>query len=94
MVNGGAVGVRFDGVEVLPCVSQGAAPVGPEMTITAAEGNFVHELAGRPALTALREALTSLSEEERELVGRGLLVGIVIDGASPPTSAATSWCAR
>ena len=83
VVNGGAVGVRFDGVEVLPCVSQGAAPVGPEMTITAAEGNFVHELAGRPALTALREALTSLSEEERELVGQGLLVGIVIDGGKP-----------
>jgi len=83
VVAGGAVGVRFDGVEVIPCVSQGAAPVGPEMTVTAAEGNFVHELAGRPALTALREALASLSDEERELVGQGLLVGIVIDGGKP-----------
>ena len=31
-------GVRFDGVEILPCVSQGAAPIGPELTITAADG--------------------------------------------------------
>ena len=36
--DGGAVGVRFDGVEILPCVSQGAAPIGPELTITACEG--------------------------------------------------------
>ena len=46
-VEGGAVGVRLAGVEVLPCVSQGAAPVGPELTITAAEGNVIAELAGR-----------------------------------------------
>ena len=50
VVDDGAVGVRFDGVEVLPCVSQGAAPVGPELTVTAAEGNVIRELAGRPAL--------------------------------------------
>ena len=37
-----------DGVEMLPCVSQGAAPLGREVTITAAEGNVIHELAGRP----------------------------------------------
>ena len=29
VLDGGAVGVRFDGVEMLPCVSQGAAPSGP-----------------------------------------------------------------
>ena len=50
VATGGAVGVRFDGVELLPCVSQGAAPLGPELTITAAEGNVIRELAGRPAL--------------------------------------------
>ncbi|HEY5428584.1 MAG TPA: FIST N-terminal domain-containing protein, partial [Solirubrobacteraceae bacterium] len=31
----GAVGVCLNGVEMLPCVSQGAAPLGREMTITA-----------------------------------------------------------
>ena len=55
----GAVGVRLDGVEVLPCVSQGATPIGPELTITAAEGNIIDELAGRPALEKLRETIES-----------------------------------
>ena len=48
VVTSGAVGVRFDGVEILPCVSQGAAPIGPELTITACEGPIIGELAGRP----------------------------------------------
>ncbi len=79
----GAVGVRFDGMDLLPCVSQGAAPLGPEMTITAAEGNVIHELAGRPALTKVREVIGELSGRERGLVGGGLLVGLVIDGGKP-----------
>ncbi len=78
----GAVGVRFDGVEVLPCVSQGAAPLGPEMTVTAAEGSVVRELAGRPALTRLREAIEELSDAERELVSGGLLIGLLVEGAA------------
>ncbi|HEX8104453.1 MAG TPA: FIST N-terminal domain-containing protein [Solirubrobacteraceae bacterium] len=79
----GAVGVRFDGVEVLPCVSQGAAPVGPELTITAAEGNVISELAGRPALEKLRETIEGLSETEKRLVAGGLLMGIVVDANKP-----------
>ena len=42
--------MRLDGVEILPCVSQGAAPIGPELTITAADGHIIGELAGKPAL--------------------------------------------
>src|SRR5918993_4536122 len=72
----GAVGVRLDGVEMLPCVSQGATPIGPELTITAAEGNVIDELAGRPALETLRETIESLPAEELEMVEGGLLVGI------------------
>ena len=79
----GAVGVRFDGVEVLPCVSQGAAPVGPELTITAAEGNVIAELAGRPALDKLRETIEGLSDEDKRLVAGGLLMGIVVDVNKP-----------
>ena len=79
----GAVGVRFDGVEVLPCVSQGAAPVGPELTITAAEGNVISELAGRPALEKLRETIEGLSEADKRLVAGGLLMGIVVDPNKP-----------
>jgi small ligand-binding sensory domain FIST len=83
VVEGGAVGVRLDGVELLPCVSQGAAPVGPELTVTAAEGRVISELAGRPALEKLREVVLELPEAERDLVSRGLLLGIVVDGGKP-----------
>ena len=79
----GAVGVRLDGVELLPCVSQGATPVGPELTVTAGEGPVIAELAGRPALEKLREVIYELPPDERELVSRGLLLGIVIDGDKP-----------
>ena len=54
----GAVGVRLDGVEMLACVSQGAAPVGREVTVTASEGNVINELAGRPALETVEQIIS------------------------------------
>ncbi len=83
MLDGGAVLCRLSGVEVLPCVSQGAEPVGPEMTITACDGNVIQELASAPALERLREAVLELDERERELAAAGLLLGIVIDENQP-----------
>ncbi|MBA3329202.1 MAG: FIST C-terminal domain-containing protein, partial [Solirubrobacterales bacterium] len=83
VVDEGAVGVRFDGVEMLPCVSQGASPIGPELTITAAEGHIIEELAGKPALEKLRETIESLPSEDLELVQGGLLMGIVVDSNKP-----------
>jgi small ligand-binding sensory domain FIST len=79
----GAVGVRLDGVEMLPCVSQGAAPIGPELTITAGDGNIIDELAGKPALEKLRETIETLPADDLELVQGGLLMGIVVDGNKP-----------
>jgi small ligand-binding sensory domain FIST len=75
----GAVGVALEEVELFPCVSQGAAPLGPEVTITAAEGNVIHELAGRPALQTIERIIAGLSAPERELVAAGVLIGIVVD---------------
>jgi small ligand-binding sensory domain FIST len=79
----GAVGVRLDGIEVLPCVSQGAAPIGPELTITAAEGHVIGELAGKPALEKLRETIEALPADDLALVQGGLLMGIVVDSNKP-----------
>lgn len=79
----GAVGVCLHGVEMLPCVSQGAAPMGREMTITAADGNVILELAGRPAVKAIEQAIGDLPTAERALVASGLLIGIVIDSGKP-----------
>lgn len=83
VVREGAVGVALRGVEVRPCVSQGARPIGPEMVVTAAEGNVVHELASKPALERLKQAITELDPGERALASQGLLLGIVIDENKP-----------
>jgi small ligand-binding sensory domain FIST len=79
----GAVGALLSGVEVLPCVSQGAGPVGPEMTITDAEANTIGELAGKPAMERLGEVIASLPDGERELASQGVLLGMVIDENRP-----------
>jgi small ligand-binding sensory domain FIST len=83
VVDDGAVGVRLDGIEVLPMVSQGATPLGPELTITAGEGHVIGELAGKPALSKLRETIEALPVEDLRLVQGGLLVGIVVDANKP-----------
>jgi small ligand-binding sensory domain FIST len=79
----GGVAVRMRGVEVIPCVSQGAGPVGPEMTITRAEANVIAELAGKPAMERLGEVIAALPERERDLASSGVLVGLVIDENRP-----------
>lgn len=79
----GAVGVTLEGVEMLPCVSQGAAPLGREVTITGAEGNVIHELAGRPALETVEHLIAELAPRERALTATGILIGIVIDSGKP-----------
>jgi small ligand-binding sensory domain FIST len=79
----GAVGVHLRNVEMLPCVSQGAAPLGREITVTAADGNVIYELAGKPAVATIESVIAELSLAERALIAGGLLIGIVIDGGKP-----------
>jgi small ligand-binding sensory domain FIST len=79
----GAVACSLAGVPVLPCVSQGATPVGPEMTITAGSGNVIEELASRPALERLAEAIGELPVREQELARHGMMLGLVIDENKP-----------
>lgn len=79
----GAVACALSGVPLIPCVSQGAVPVGPEMRITAAEGNVIEELAGKPAIERLTEVITSLPEPEQQLARGGVMLGIVIDENKP-----------
>ena len=82
-IGAGAVGLALSGVRVAACVSQGARPVGPEMAITAGEGNVIEELAGKPAIARLEQAVTELSPAERELAVQGLLLGLVVDPNKP-----------
>jgi len=78
----GAVGVLLGpGVQIDVVVSQGCRPFGRPLVVTKAEGNVIHELAGRPALERLvAQANDTLSEHEVELLERGgLHVGRVVD---------------
>ena len=79
----GVCGAVLHDVDLQTCVSQGAVPLGPELTITAGEGHVIAELAGRPALERIRETLMTLEPAERELVEHGLLLGIVVETGQP-----------
>lgn len=62
-----------------PVVSQGCRPVGDPMVVTAAERQFLIELAGRPALDRLEEVISALPADERALLSGGVHLGVVID---------------
>lgn len=83
VVSGGAVGVRLQGVEMIPCVSQGAVPVGPELTVTGADGHVIRTIDDRPALDALRDAVDDLSGVERRMIAGGLLLGLRVAEGGP-----------
>lgn len=76
----GAVGVLLPaGAGCRFVVSQGCRPVGAPYTVTASEGNVVGEMGGRPALTRLVDLVRAADPGERDLLSRGLHIGMVID---------------
>ena len=80
IVDHGAVGVFLDGgIEVHTLVSQGCRPIGRPYVVTKAEQNLIGELAGKPAIERLQELAAAATEDERELLRRGLHVGLVVD---------------
>jgi len=83
LVGSGAVGLALSGVDFHSCVSQGARPIGPEMVVTAAEGSIVYELASRPALDRIHQAIAELDADERQQAAHGLLIGVVVDENKP-----------
>ena len=81
--SGGLSGVAFgEGVALISRVTQGAQPVAPERTVTAAEGNVLLTLDGEPALDLLLDDLhVSLNEPRAALdVVRRTLVGLSSPG--------------
>jgi small ligand-binding sensory domain FIST len=76
----GAVGVLLGAdVHARALVSQGCRAVGPAMTVTAAEGNVLLGLAGRPALEMLQDIVRWLPPSDQALATSGLFVGIAMD---------------
>lgn len=78
-VDRGAVGVLLKDSDATTIVSQGCRPVGPAMTVTAAEGNVVHGLAGVPALDKIRSLLADLPPADQALASSGLQFGIAMN---------------
>jgi small ligand-binding sensory domain FIST len=80
VVADGGVGVILPAeVATSTVVSQGCRPIGQPMIVTRAEGNLVHELAGRPALDRLDDLVRAAGPGERSLLASGLHFGIAID---------------
>lgn len=78
--NAGAIGVSIaGGFEIEFIVSQGCRPIGKPFVITKCKDNVILELGGRKAIEALQEMGQELSDAERRLLSRGLLLGTVIN---------------
>jgi small ligand-binding sensory domain FIST len=75
----GAVGAYLPEAEVHTLVSQGCRPVGEPFTVTAAKGNVIHELGGRPPVERLQELAGPMTARQREQLASGLHVGMVIN---------------
>lgn len=76
----GLVGVSLGGpVRVDAVVSQGCRGFGPPLVITSVKGQIVKSLGGRPALDVLHELIQELSDQDRNLLSRGLFVGRVVN---------------
>lgn len=75
----GFVGVSFAGpIQVDTLVSQGARPIGKPMVVTKGRENVIEQLGGKPPLAALRDIVDTMTPEEKELLGHGLLIGRVM----------------
>jgi len=83
----GAVGLAISQARVRTVVSQGCRPVGRRFVITRAESNKVLALSGRPALSAIQEAVSTLPGPDRELARTNLLIGRVAHEARETFSA-------
>ncbi len=78
--NSGAIGVSLSGnIEIEFIVSQGCRPIGTPFVITKCKENVILELGGRKAIQALQEMANGLTDAEKRLLSRGLLLGTVIN---------------
>ena len=78
-VGEGAVGVLLQGdFSWRSVVSQGCRPIGRPLVVTKGQENIVVELSGKTPLDYLRTLHEELSDTDRQLFERGLLIGVAI----------------
>ena len=81
---GGLAGLAMSGPVPLIGVAQGCTPIGEPYVITRAERNVVQQIAGRPALEMLREAIESVEDAEERIPRAGIFAGLAMDPAKSP----------
>lgn len=75
----GMVGISLSGaVNVETVVSQGCRPIGRPLIVTRGANNVIETLGGKPAVSALEELVNALSDDDKKLLGSGLLIGSAI----------------
>ncbi len=80
IISNGAVGaVVRGGPRIRSVVSQGCRPIGRPYLVTRATDNVVHELGGMPPMQRWRELVPTLSDQDQQLMQRGLHLGIVMN---------------
>lgn len=73
------VGVLVRGVNFATGVAQGCQPFGQAYTITQCEGQVIQQLAFAPAVDALKEAMDTLTAEEKAHLRRNIFLGLAMD---------------
>jgi small ligand-binding sensory domain FIST len=81
---GGLAGAAICGPVPLIGVAQGCAPIGEPYVVTRAEESVVHQIAGRPALDVLREAMRTVENAEQRIPRAGIFAGLAMDSAKSP----------
>ena len=72
----GAVGVLIRGAKFRTVVSQGCRPVGRPLVVTKGQDNVIAEVGGQTPLDYLRTLLAEVTPAERDLMQKGLLLGV------------------
>lgn len=73
------VGVLLRGVNFSTGVAQGCQPFGQAYTITKCDDQVIHQLAFAPAVDALKEAMDTLTTEEKAHLRRNIFIGLAMD---------------
>jgi small ligand-binding sensory domain FIST len=84
IASAGIVGLSlFGDFEVDALVSEGCAPLGEPLVVTRARDFTIQELGGVRALDAARRIAEAMPPERRDLLSRGLLVGVAPNAGKP-----------
>ena len=84
VARGAMAGLAVDGCAPVVGVAQGCEPIGEPFVITRGDGQVVREIAGRPALEMLRQAVGLVPDAERRLRTAGLFAGLAMNPAKSP----------